>query len=121
MKIYIYSKCSTCKKAMEFLKTRVKPSSVDVKEITDTPPTIEELKTMLKHVGGDIKKLFNTSGILYREMRMSDKLKAMSEKEALSLLHSNGMLVKRPFLLGKDFGLVGYREKAWDEKLKGKS
>ena len=105
MKIYVYSKCSTCKDALRFLSE--KGIKVEVKEITETPPSVSELKAMLQYQNGNLKKLFNTSGILYREMGLTEKLKTMPLEEALYLLSTHGMLVKRPFLLGKDFGLLG--------------
>lgn len=112
MIVYVYSKCSTCKDALNYLeKNKVK---FNRREITETPPSIAELKKMLGFVL-DIKKLFNTSGLLYKELNMKDKLSALSEKEALSLLSQNGMLVKRPFVLSDKFGLVGFKEKEWDK------
>lgn len=111
MILYIYSKCSTCQNALKFLE-RQKVSFVR-KEIVKTPPTLEELRTMLHYVGGNLKKIFNTSGQLYREMQLNEKLKSMSEENALLLLSQHGMLVKRPFLLGKDFGLLGFKETEW--------
>lgn len=105
MRIYVYSKCSTCKDALRFLSE--KGIQVEVKEIAETPPSICELKTMLHYQGGNLKKLFNTSGILYREMGLTEKLKNMALEQALELLNTQGMLVKRPFLLGKEFGLLG--------------
>jgi arsenate reductase (glutaredoxin) len=115
MIIYVYSKCSTCQKALNFLaKNKV---SFVRKEITDTPPSIQELQTMLKYTNGNLKKLFNTSGQLYRELDLSQKLKEMSLAEALTLLSQHGMLVKRPFLLGDNFGLTGFDEVEWSKKL----
>jgi arsenate reductase len=105
MRIYVYSKCSTCKDALRFLSE--KGIQVEVKEITETPPSISELKTMLHYQGGNLKKLFNTSGILYREMGLTEKLKSLSVDQSLELLSAHGMLVKRPFLIDKDFGLLG--------------
>ncbi len=109
MIVYIHPKCTTCKKALQFLQSR----SCVVKDITVTPPTRAELEQMLKLYGGNVKKLFNTSGIQYRELGLSEKLKDMSVNEALELLSGNGMLVKRPFLIDKDIGLVGFNEKDW--------
>lgn len=83
------------------------------KEIVETPPTVEELRTMLHYMGGNLKKIFNTSGQLYREMQLTEKLTSMSEEDALFLLSQHGMLVKRPFLLGDDFGLLGFKETEW--------
>lgn len=105
MRIYVYSKCSTCKDALRFLSE--KGIKVEVKEITETPPSKLELKAMLGYQNGNVRKLFNTSGILYREMGLTEKLKNMPLEEALELLGTHGMLVKRPFLLGEGFGLLG--------------
>ncbi|MBA3238791.1 MAG: arsenate reductase family protein [Parachlamydiaceae bacterium] len=84
MKLYIYSKCSTCQNALKFLAQ--KKVAFERQEITETPPSVPELETMLKFMKGDLKKLFNTSGQLYRELQLSEKLKEMSEAEALILL-----------------------------------
>lgn len=115
MRVYVYGKCSTCKDALKFLKAH--DVKATVKEITQEPPTIDELKRMLTYQEGNLKKLFNTSGNLYKEMDLKEKLEGMSQSQALDLLHQHGMLVKRPFLLGDDFGLLGFKEKEW-EKLK---
>ncbi len=112
MIVYVYSKCSTCKDALSYLEKR--KIKFIKSEITKTPPTIAELKKMLKFMNGNIKKLFNTSGQLYRELKLNEKLENMSEEEAFDLLSKNGMLVKRPFLLDDKFGLVGFKEKEWD-------
>lgn len=112
MIVYVYSKCSTCQKALAFLTK--KKIAFTKKEITETPPSLKELETMLAYKG-NIRKLFNTSGQLYREMQLSEKLNTMPEKEALKLLSQHGMLVKRPFVLGKDFGLVGFHEDEWSK------
>jgi Spx/MgsR family transcriptional regulator len=113
MKLYIYSKCSTCQNALKFLAQ--KKVAFECHEITETPPNVPELRTMLKFLNGDLKKLFNTSGQLYRELQLAEKLKEMSEIEALTLLSKNGMLVKRPFLLDDHFGLLGFNEAKWSE------
>ena len=109
--IYLYSKCSTCQKALRFVEQ--KKIECIIKEIKDTPPSIQELQQMLSYKKGDVKKLFNTSGILYREMELTQRLQNMTVNDALKLLQDNGMLVKRPFLLADNFGLVGFREKEW--------
>lgn len=109
--IYIYSKCSTCKEALRFLeKHQIKFIR---KEITETPPSRAELELMLNFQDGNVRKLFNTSGILYRELELSKKLPELTKEQALDLLTTNGMLVKRPFLLGENIGLVGFREEQW--------
>ena len=109
-KVYEYAGCSTCKKALKFLDG--KKVSYEKVDITSVPPTPAELKAMLGHVK-DLRKLFNTSGLVYKEMKLSEKLPTMSEKDALALLAKNGRLVKRPFVLGSDFGLVGFKEDEW--------
>ena len=115
MIVYVYLKCSTCQKALTFLQQ--KNVNFTCKEITETPPSLAELQTMLKYVQGNVKKLFNVSGQLYREMQLAEKLQKMSEIEALALLSQHGMLVKRPFLLSEDFGWVGFREEEWALRL----
>lgn len=115
MIIYIYSRCSTCQNALKFLER--KNISFVRKEIVETPPSVEELRTMLGYVGENIKKIFNTSGQLYREMQLNEKLKSMSEEDAILLLNRHGMLVKRPFLLGDDYGLLGFKEIEWSQKI----
>lgn len=115
MRIYVYGKCSTCKDALKFLQEHHVKATV--KEITQEPPSIEELKRMLTYQEGNLKKLFNTSGNLYKEMDLKEKLEGLSQSQALDLLHQHGMLVKRPFVLGEGFGLLGFKEKEW-EKIK---
>jgi arsenate reductase (glutaredoxin) len=113
MIVYLYKKCSTCQKALRFLESRNVPFIL--KEITEQPPSLEELQKMLGYQNGNIKKILNTSGLLYREMHLSEKLKGMSQLDILTLLSKEGMLIKRPFLLGADFGLVGFDEAKWSE------
>lgn len=115
MILYIYSKCSTCQNALRFLEQN--KISFIRKEITETPPSVKELQAMLKFANGNLKKLFNTSGLLYKEMQLSEKLKDMPEADALILLSKHGMLVKRPFLLGDDFGFTGFNEALWSSIL----
>lgn len=110
LKVYEYDKCGTCKKALKFLDAR--KVAYEKIPIVDRPPSLKELKEMLAHVG-DVRKLFNTSGQVYRELKLGDKLPSMSETEALKLLASNGKLIKRPFALGKGRGLVGFKEAEW--------
>jgi arsenate reductase len=111
LKVYEYEKCSTCRKALKFLDA--KGVAYEKIPIAEKPPTTGELKRMLEAQGGNLKKLFNTSGLQYRELKMSEKLPGMSAEEALRLLSSNGMLVKRPFALGEKFAAVGFDEKQW--------
>ncbi len=114
-KVYEYAQCSTCKNALSYLdRKKLKYSKVP---IVEQPPTEAELKKMLVYLGGNLKKLFNTSGIQYRELGMSEKLKTISEAEAIRLLSKNGKLVKRPFLLGELTGTVGFNEAEWDQLL----
>lgn len=115
MKVYLYNKCSTCKNALKFLEKH--HFHADVVEITQQPPSIDELEAMLAFQNGQLRKLFNTSGQLYRKMGLSEKLDKLPLDLALQLLHTTGMLVKRPFLLDKDFGLVGFNEQEWLSKL----
>lgn len=112
IKIYEYKNCSTCKKALKFLDSQ--KISYEKFPIVENPPRALELKRMLAYMGGDFKKLFNTSGEQYRELKISEKIKAgLSEAEALSLLAKNGKLVKRPFLLTDHSGVVGFNEQIW--------
>lgn len=116
MILYLYGKCSTCQQALRFLEQR---KIVFVcKEITETPPLIPELQAMLGFQGGKLRKLFNSSGQLYREMHLNEKLEMMSEVEALQLLSDHGMLVKRPFFIAADFGLTGFNEAIWARNFK---
>jgi arsenate reductase len=116
LRIYEYSRCSTCRTALKFLDRKKIPYQKVA--IIDTPPTKAELKQMLRFQGGNMKKLFNTSGQAYREGKVGEKLAAMPESEAIALLASNGKLVKRPFLLTGDTGLVGFKEDEWTKALK---
>lgn len=117
LKVYTYQGCSTCKSATKWLKA--KGIAFDEKPIRETPPSVPELKAMLK-ARGDLKPLFNTSGQDYRVMGIKDKLADMSEADALKLLSEHGNLVKRPFALDKDAGvyLVGFKEDVWQKALK---
>jgi arsenate reductase (glutaredoxin) len=110
-KVYEYAKCSTCRNALKYLdRQRVEYQRIP---IVESPPSLAELKQMLGFVGGEVKRLFNTSGELYRAMGLSAKLGSMSEADALKLLAAHGKLIKRPFVLTKDAGLVGFREEEW--------
>ena len=114
LKVYEYAKCSTCVKALKFLDA--KKIACEKLPIVDQPPTEKELQAMLtalKQQGGSIKNLFNTSGLVYKEMNLSEKLPTLSESEAIQLLAKNGKLVKRPFVISKDVHLVGFKEDVW--------
>ncbi len=120
MKIYEYKNCSTCQKALKYLDG--KKVVYDKLPIVDQPPSPAELKKMvgfLEKRGGTFKNLFNTSGLQYRELKISDKLKAgMTEAEALKLLAGNGKLIKRPFLLTDTDGTVGFKQDEWTKLVK---
>ena len=111
LRIYTYEKCGTCRNALKFLAAR--GMQTEVIPIRERPPSKVELKTMLGYLGGDLRRLFNTSGQDYKALNMKDKLTAMSEAEAIDLLSKNGNLVKRPFLLTKNAGAVGFKEEEW--------
>ena len=112
MLVLVYRKCSTCLKALKWLEEH----KVDFEErpIVEENPTYEELKEWYKRSGLPLKKFFNTSGLLYKELNLKEKVPIMSEEEQLRLLATNGMLVKRPLVVGEDFVLTGFREKEWD-------
>jgi arsenate reductase (glutaredoxin) len=86
--------------------------------IVESPPTEAELRGALNDLGGAFKKLFNTSGLVYREMKLSQKIKTMDENEAIDLLHANGKLIKRPFVLTEKGVLIGFKEAEWDQVFK---
>ena len=111
MKLYQYPKCSTCVKARKYLEAN--DVAAHVINIAEQAPSVEELESMLASYDGNIRKLFNTSGMQYRELDMKNRLPEMSTSEALELLAENGMLVKRPFLLQGDSGIVGFKEADW--------
>lgn len=111
VKVYEYSNCSTCKKALKFLDQ--KKVAFEAVAIVEQPPSVSELKKMLAYQVGELRKLFNTSGQLYRELGISEKLPGMSAAQALDLLSKNGKLIKRPFVLTDDQGLVGFKEDEW--------
>ena len=110
-----YPKCTTCKKAKAFLDA--KGAIYTDRHIKEENPSFDELKEWVEKSGLDIKRFFNTSGILYREMGLKDRLDDMYVDEKLKLLSSDGMLVKRPILVGDDFVLVGFKESDWEDKV----
>ncbi len=107
-----YPKCSTCKRALQYLDEH--HIEYEKRNIVLENPTEEELNTWVKESGREIKSFFNTSGNLYKELHLKDKLPEMSSQEQIALLASNGMLVKRPLLIG-DKILSGFKEKEWKE------
>ena len=110
-KVYSYAKCSTCRKALNFLDSNeVDYESVD---IVAHPPKKKELKEVLARSGLPVKKLFNTSGQSYRDGGFGQRLQSMSESEALDALAADGKLIKRPLIVGSDYALVGFEEKAY--------
>ena len=117
MLVLVYHKCSTCQKALKWLDEH----KIFFEEcpIIEENPTYEELKEWYEKSGMPLKKFFNTSGMLYKQMNLKDKLPEMSEDEQLKLLATDGMLVKRPLVVGEDFVLTGFREKEWEEKIRG--
>ena len=115
MKVYCYSRCTTCKKALKWLDDKgVSYEPIDIK--TDHPDE-DTLRRLHARSGLPLKRFFNTSGLPYREMGLSKKLPEMSEDEQFALLATDGMLVKRPLLVGEDVVLVGFKEEEWKEKL----
>ena len=111
-----YPKCSTCKKAKKWLDEH----NVEYTErhIVENNPTYDELKEWFNKSGLPIKRFFNTSGLLYKEMKLKDKLPTMSEDEQLQLLATNGMLMKRPLIVGENIVLTGFKENEWSEAIK---
>ena len=118
MTFICYPKCTTCRKAQKWLdENRI---AYDLRNIKLENPAYEELAAWHRRSGLPLKKFFNTSGLLYKSMALKDKLPQMSEDEMLKILATDGMLVKRPLLVGDDFVLVGFREAEWAEHLKTK-
>ena len=116
LKYICYPKCTTCVKAKKWLDDN--NIEYDLRDIKLENPTLEELTEWYKKSGLPLKKFFNTSGLLYKALDLKNKLPQMSEDEMLDLLSTDGMLVKRPILIGEDFVLVGFKEAEWNEKVK---
>ena len=116
MLVLVYRKCSTCIKALKWLEAN--NIAFEERPIVDQNPTYEELKAWYQMSGLPLKKFFNTSGMIYKEMKLKDKLAEMSEEEQLQLLATNGMLVKRPLVVGEDFVLTGFKESEWNEAMR---
>ena len=113
--VLCYKKCSTCQKALKWLDAN--GIAYEERPIKEENPTLEELKTWYGISGLPLKRFFNTSGNIYKEMSLKDKLPSMDEDEQLALLATDGMLVKRPLAVGDDFVLTGFKEAEWKEKL----
>lgn len=110
-----YPKCSTCKKAEKWLEAR--GAEFEKRDIKTENPSALELREWHQKSGLPLKRFFNTSGMKYRELELKDRLKEMSEEEQYELLATDGMLVKRPLLVGEDFVIPGFKEKEWAEKI----
>lgn len=110
-----YSKCSTCKKAQNWLDEQ--QIQYEARDIVGENPTAAELKDWIKRSGLPIKRFFNTSGMIYKDMKLKDKLGDMSQDEQIELLATNGMLVKRPLIIGEEIALPGFKADLWKELL----
>ena len=110
-----YPKCSTCRKAQAWLEEKNIPYTL--RDIKENQPTEQELRTWAAMSGLPLKRFFNTSGLLYKSLQLKDKLPAMTEDEQFALLSTDGMLVKRPLLIGDGFVLVGFKEAEWEAAL----
>ena len=115
LKFICYPKCTTCQRAKKWLDGN--KQEYELRDIKLDNPTLEELTDWYKKSELPLKRFFNTSGLLYKSLDLKNKLPEMSEKEMLKLLATDGMLVKRPLLIGDDFVLVGFKETEWSEKL----
>lgn len=115
IKFYGYSKCSTVRKAKKWLNEN--NISFEEIEITENPPTKEELEKMFKTSGLELKKFFNTSGVKYRELGLKDIVKTESEDKLLEILSSDGMLIKRPLVYDDKNVLLGFKEEEWKNTL----
>lgn len=116
MVVLVYRKCSTCIKALKWLEE----NNIEFTErpMKEKNPTYEELKEWYERSGLPLKKFFNTSGLLYKDMKLKDRLPSMTEEEQLQLLATDGMLVKRPLVVADDYVLTGFKEAEWEERMK---
>ena len=115
LKFICYPRCTTCQKAKKWLDDN--KIEYELRDIKEDNPTFDELSDWYKMSGLPLKRFFNTSGLLYKSMELKTKLPEMSEEEQLKLLATDGMLVKRPIVIGNDFVLIGFKESEWSEKL----
>ena len=115
MVVLVYRKCSTCIKALKWLEE----NNIEFTErpMKEENPTYEELKEWHERSGLPLKKFFNTSGLLYKDMKLKDRLPSMTEEEQLQLLATDGMLVKRPLVVADDYVLTGFKEAEWEERM----
>jgi arsenate reductase len=118
MKFICYSKCATCQKAKKWLDEC--GIRYEIRDIKEEKPSYDELKTWIAASSLPVRKFFNTSGLLYKSLGLKDKLPAMNEEECLKLLETDGMLVKRPLLVGNGVVLVGFKEAEWEGAVKNK-
>ena len=118
LRVYTLAQCSTCRDATKWLRAR--QIAFEERAIRETPPTPAELRAVLAAHGGEIRKLFNSSGLEYRALKMAEKLPGLSEAGKLKLLAGNGSLVKRPFVVGSGVALVGFDETKWAATLAAK-
>ena len=116
IELICYPKCTTCQKAKKWLDDN--KIEYELRDIKGDNPSLEELTAWYKVSSLPLQKFFNTSGLLYKSMELKDKLPSMSEEEQLKLLATDGMLVKRPLVVGEDFVLVGFKESEWSEVLR---
>ena len=117
MKLYLYEKCETCRKAIRWLdEKKIKYQAIPIRE---KPPNKKELKAMLKNHGGNLKKLFNTSSKDYRDPDLKAKLPKLTEREVIDLLNKQGNLIKRPFLVGEAKLLQGFKPDLWEKEFSG--
>ena len=116
VKVLVYRKCSTCRRALKWLEQN--NINFEERPIVEENPSFDELKEWYGKSGLPLKKFFNTSGNIYKQMNLKDKLGDMSEEEQLKLLAADGMLVKRPLAVGEDFVITGFKESEWEQKLK---
>ena len=119
IKFICYPKCTTCQKAKKWLDDN--KIEYELRDIKEDNPSCEELSSWYKISELPLKKFFNTSGLLYKSMELKDKLPTMSEEEQLKLLATDGMLVKRPLVIGEDFVLAGFKENEWSKILNAES
>lgn len=118
MLVLCYPRCSTCKKALAWLDEH--SLAYEWRDIQKQNPTLEELRAWYRQSGLPLSRFFNTSGLVYKELRLAQKRAAMSEDEQLAVLATDGMLVKRPLVVGDNFILTGFKQTEWEDRLLGK-